>query len=65
MDALSSDNLISVLPEAEPPERKGRSTSLSAMDVVFLVLIGALTLFGIGCTILGLLAQLRQNWSKR
>ena len=29
------------------------------------IVISGLTLFGVGCVILGLLGELRQNWTKR
>ena len=38
---------------------------MDAMGVVLLVIVAAFALFGIGCTILGLLAERRQNWTKR
>jgi hypothetical protein len=38
---------------------------VSATSVLLLVILGALALVGIGCTILGLRGELRQNWTKR
>ena len=37
---------------------------MSATDVVLLVILAASGLFGLGCTMLGLLGELRQNWPK-
>jgi hypothetical protein len=45
--------------------RNVRRTPVDAMGVVLLVIVAAFALFGIGCTILGLLAERRQNWTKR
>ena len=45
--------------------RNVRRTPVDAMGVVLLVIVAAFALFGIGCTILGLLAERRQNWPKR